>query len=67
MSFLAVTGFPTLLGVGDTAVVGWLLPASHLVFAAIGVGLAGRLLTHRPDAYARLGTTPTTTIPGGRR
>ncbi|MBI3685839.1 MAG: APC family permease [Actinobacteria bacterium] len=67
MSWLAVTGFPTLLGVPNTAIVGWLLPGGYLALAFVGVVLAVRLRGRHPDAYATLGTTPTTTSPVGAR
>ncbi|MBI1758790.1 MAG: APC family permease [Actinobacteria bacterium] len=67
MAWLAVTGFPTLLGVGDTNLIGWLLPDGYLILALTGVVLAARLRDKRPDAYATLGATPTTTSPVGAR
>ncbi|MBI1759162.1 MAG: APC family permease [Actinobacteria bacterium] len=68
MSWLAVTGFPTLLGVPDTAVIGWLLPGGYLVLASIGLLLAQRLRRTDSTAYTTLGASPTgSTPPAGVR
>jgi amino acid transporter len=53
--FRAVENFYILLNVADSDPLRWILPASYVVVAAVGILLALALRTAKPDVYATIG------------
>lgn len=53
--FLAVVNFATLLGVGETSPLRWILPGTYLVAAALGLVWGLILRAVSPEVYARIG------------